>query len=205
MHDILSVLVDLSELFRVSEKLGIDTMTLERTSGLTECEILQWEVKNGVRLPEDLRDFYSACDGFKFSWYITTTENEEDDQELAGRIDIHPLRSIYQVFGYETKNNFDVELIDNHYVLNLGLESKLFAIETIEGVGRIILVYLRLQYLPTIWLYTENCKFYFLADDFTSYMRMSIAHLGIPEWQLTFTPQPVSETTLVCLKLDVFS
>lgn len=107
------------------------------------------------------------------------------------------------MFGYETKNKFDVEVIDNRYVLNLGMESKLFVLDTLEGIGRIVLVYLKLKYLPTIWLCTKKMEFYFLADDFTTYLRMAVAHLGIPEWQFSFTPYPVSETSLELFQIFI--
>lgn len=55
----------------VSANVGIDDVLIERVSGLTESEIVQWETKNGVRLPDNIRDFYASTDGLFFSWIIS--------------------------------------------------------------------------------------------------------------------------------------
>lgn len=41
---------------------------------------------------------------------------------------------------------------------------------------------------PKIFLLeTQSHKWHFLADSFTEYQRMSIAHLGLPYWELCFS------------------
>jgi len=51
--------------------------------------------------------------------------------------------------------------------------------------------------MPTIWLCTLDLKFYFLAENFTTYFRMAITHMGLTNWQLLYTPNGVPEWTKV--------
>ncbi|XP_065172387.1 LOW QUALITY PROTEIN: uncharacterized protein [Atheta coriaria] len=65
-----------------------------------------------------------------------------------------------------------------------------------EVTGRlqeVLLVYLNSRYSPTIWVTTGPQEFYFLSDDFRTYFRMLLVHIGIPGWQLLFTPQGVPQ------------
>lgn len=64
---------------------------------------------------------------------------------------------------------------------------------------QVVVVYVNPHAIPKIWFITSAMEFYPLADDFTTYVRMAIAHLGIPEWQLAFTPKGVSEACMVKL------
>lgn len=72
--------------------------------------------------------------------------------------------------------------------------------ELLKCFFKVVVVYTHPHSVPKIWFCTSNTEFYSLADDFTAYIRMAIAHLGIPEWQLAFTPQGVSEACLVSCK-----
>lgn len=46
----------------------ISNIKLERQQACTSAEILTWEQLNCVRMPEDLRNFYLAINGFKCVW-----------------------------------------------------------------------------------------------------------------------------------------
>lgn len=49
--------------------------------------------------------------------------------------------------------------------------------------------------LPSIWFLDRALDFHYLTMDFVSYYRLALAHLGVPQWQLLFTPYgPPSRT-----------
>ena len=83
---------------------------------------------------------------------------------------------------------------------------KMFELDAIEGQGRICLVFppkpdppsmgeshisIHLDLTPTmpqVWFLDRAYEWHFLAPNFTTYFRMMIYHLGLPQWQLLFTP-----------------
>jgi len=50
-----------------------------------------------------------------------------------------------------------------------------------------------------IWLVDRALQWHHLADSFLYYYRMALVHLGLPEWQYTFTDIGVSPQAKVCL------
>lgn len=67
--------------------------------------------------------------------------------------------------------------------------SKIFEMSNICGIARVCLVY-ETPDVPSPKIYLlemENYKWQFLADTFTEYLRMTIAHLGLPYWELCFS------------------
>ena len=87
----------------------------------------------------------------------------------------------------------------NH--LNLTSRSKIFELSTIAEVAKVCLVYEAPEVLnPKIFLLElESLKWIFLAETFTEYLRMNIAHLGLPYWELCFSSCGLPSWTEVCM------
>lgn len=197
----------------VDKCVGVKRTYLRKTIPLTLSEISAWEKKEGVSLPDDLRSFYSSSNGYMFEWTYTfdgkytiplpkyslnryiVFQDGTPKENVVGRIEINSLEKLRRVYGYETTNDSGITVYKDRFVLRLSLESKLFELTMIPERGRIVLVYLYPNYEPSIWLLTSNMEFYFLADNITLYLRMSIVHLGIPLWQLIYTPEGVPQWT----------
>ncbi|KAF2879560.1 hypothetical protein ILUMI_26609 [Ignelater luminosus] len=173
---------------------GVKRTYLRKTIPLTNSEISDWEEEEGVSLPDDLRSFYSSSNGYMFEWTYTFGDGTPKES-VVGRIEVNSLEKLRRVYGYETTNESGITVCKGRFVLRLSLESKLFELSLIPERGRIVLVYLYPNYEPSIWLLMSNMKFYFLADNITLYLRMSIVHLGIPLWQLAYTPEGVPQWT----------
>ena len=82
---------------------------------------------------------------------------------------------------------------------------KMFELDAMEGCGRVCLVFppkpdpppvnssgsIQLDLtpsMPQVWLLDRAYDWHYLATNFTSYFRMMLYHLGLPQWQLLFTP-----------------
>ena len=82
---------------------------------------------------------------------------------------------------------------------------KMFELDAMDGCGRVCLVFppkpdpppmnssgsIQLDLTPTmpqVWLLDRAYDWHYLATNFTSYFRMMLYHLGLPQWQLLFTP-----------------
>ncbi|XP_034022986.1 tubulin polyglutamylase complex subunit 2 isoform X3 [Thalassophryne amazonica] len=120
--------------------------------------LLSWEQKNTCILPEDLRDFYLTTDGFTLTWNVKLDESE-----------IAPFAP-----------HFDSQ-------------SRIFELDSCGGNGKVCLVYKKcnpgvVAQQSEIWFLDRSLCWHFLTKTFTSYYRLMITHLGLPEWQYAFTP-----------------
>ena len=81
----------------------------------------------------------------------------------------------------------------------------MFELYAMEGSGRVCLVFppkpdpppmdgsggIQLDLTPTmpqVWFLDRGYEWHYLAPNFTTYFRMMLYHLGLPQWQLLFTP-----------------
>lgn len=75
--------------------------------------------------------------------------------------------------------------------------SKIFELSQICDLAKVCLIYETSDTnVPRIFvLVLATQRWYFLADAFAEYHRMAIAHLGLPSWELCFTPRPLPPWT----------
>lgn len=174
----------------------ISNISLKRFPGVRQIDIRAWEHNNSVILPEDLRAFYSSTNGFlytyEFSYDYNSTENA-DTLIREGSIKINGLNEIERIYGYETKNIAQIEQYGKNYVLVLSRESKVFELAAVDNYAKVVLVYVNSYCIPSIWLYSSPMSFSYLAEDFTTYFRMCLAHLGIPCWQYIVSREGLPE------------
>ncbi|KAF7275792.1 tubulin polyglutamylase complex subunit 2 isoform X2 [Rhynchophorus ferrugineus] len=176
----------------------VSKVTLKRIPGVRQADIRAWEHNNGVILPEDLRSFYSSCNGFLLTYefsYDYKTTNEEERDYRTGIIQVNAINDVIRVYGYETKNNANVEHCGKRHSLTLSRESKVFELANVDENAKVVLVYPTTYSIPNIWFYWGQMSFSFLAEDFTTYFRMTVAHLGIPYWQYAFSKENLPETS----------
>lgn len=184
-------------LCRVLEKSPcVSNLSLKRVAGIRQMDIRTWEHNTGVILPEDLRAFFSSTNGFLYTYnfcYDYTTTEESNKVIRHGKIEVNPLNDVVRIYGYETKNVEQIQQIGNKIKLHLSRESKVFELASVDENAKVVLVYINSYSTPNIWLYTSGMSFHYLADDFTTYFRMSLAHLGIPCWQYAFSKEGLPE------------
>ena len=86
-----------------------------------------------------------------------------------------------------------------------GLRWKMFELDSCEGNGRVCLVFppkpdpppmsenggIQLDIVPPtpqVWFLDRAYDWHFIAPNFTTYFRLLLVHLGLPQWQLLHTP-----------------
>lgn len=171
-------------------------LSLKRIEGIRQMDIRTWEHNNGVILPEDLRAFFSSTNGFLYTYdfsYDYTTTEEANKVKRIGTIEVNSLTDLIRVYGYETKNVEQLQQIGNKFKLHLSRESKVFELSTVDENAKVVMVYINSYSIPNIWLFNSAMCFYYLAEDFTTYFRMCLAHLGIPCWQYAFSKEGLPE------------
>lgn len=114
--------------------LGIQDTYIGRKPGVPESDIMQWEFKQGVRLPEDMRNFYAATDGFLYTWTLTEPDERDGNGDVIfGKIEVNPLSQCVHLQN----------LVEYHprpsggYDLKLMIESKIFELCKVEDSGRV--------------------------------------------------------------------
>ncbi|KAK2914786.1 tubulin polyglutamylase complex subunit 2 isoform X1 [Channa argus] len=195
--------------------LGI-TRILENMAGVSDVRfaerepaekrsLLSWEQKNTCILPEDLRDFYLTTDGFTLTWGVKL----DHESVPLGYMMINsvsrlcPLLQPQSLFSLPNAPSLaDLDWEENG--TERGLEhsppaphfdsrSRIFELDSCGGNGKVCLVYKNcttgiVAQQSEIWFLDRSLRWHFLTPTFTSYYRLMITHLGLPEWQYAFTP-----------------
>lgn len=156
-----------SDLFNDQVTLGLLSV-LEHTSGVRNlvvkqnlpCDVAKislWEQRNACFLPDDIKAFYSSCDGFKLTWSykvegITskTVFNSMAASLPIGNITINSLSDLVQLCNTNSDSvninvMHDLQMLDRLSENNMPKfteNSKIFELDSSVDVGQICLVYL---------------------------------------------------------------
>lgn len=130
--------------------------------------IKEWEQQQQISLPEDLRRFYKAQDGFTIKW-------ETKDNKETGFMHI---KSVCQL----------------KLASNCRLPS--FEISCSPPYGEIYLVYPPETH-PQVWFREAASNLWFpLAPNFSCFFRLLVAHFGISGWPMFCTARVVEGTVV---------
>ena len=141
-----------------------------------------------------MKSFFLCTDGFCLFW---SYEYSATDNKRVGKIHIphliqitlirENLESIMNANQSLTKTSISIN--DAIPPLNLSSKSKIFELSTILDFAKVVMVYEAAECcaMKIYLLEIESLKLQFLADTFTEYLRMCIAHLGLPYWELCFS------------------
>nr|XP_012225269.1 PREDICTED: tubulin polyglutamylase complex subunit 2 [Linepithema humile] len=184
----------------------VKNVRIERRNGCEPGAITSWEQRHCCALPEDIRNFYASIDGFLLQWNLEIAGEEFS----IGRMEIGGLSSLKRYVGKDRQAGSSSQDSSAIQTENVGAESqdganamfsvdsrdcKLFEIgQCFPGSenGRIYLAYRSKQEpdSPGIGLHRDG-GWYHLADNFTVYFRMMLAHLGLPLWQYCVAGLPL--------------
>ncbi|XP_033185104.1 tubulin polyglutamylase complex subunit 2 [Bombus vancouverensis nearcticus] len=187
----------------------VKNVRVDRRNGCETMAITNWEQRHCVTLPENVRNFYAAIDGFLLQWNLEIAGEEFP----VGRMEIGTLSSLkryannpkdHQTDSTKQELDTDTHKPDNEVTSNsitdlenpnsINLQGndhgcKMFEIARCfpeSGMAKVYLLY-RMKHeeeSPTIWLHREDTnRWYHLANNFTVYFRMMLVHLGLPLWQ----------------------
>ncbi|XP_074551284.1 tubulin polyglutamylase complex subunit 2 [Halichoeres trimaculatus] len=181
----------------------VDVRFVEREPA-EKRSLLSWEQRNTCILPEDLRDFYLTTDGFTLTWGVKL----DNECVSLGYMMINsvarlcPLQQPVSMFSLPNAPSLtdldweeDTESGKRHVPAapHFDSRSRIFELDSCGGNGKVCLVYKNctpgvVAQQSEIWFLDRSLCWHFLTATFTSYYRLMITHLGLPEWQYTFTP-----------------
>lgn len=180
-------------------KTGVCKVEMESLCPADRSVLLSWEQKNMVFLPEDLKNFYLTSDGFLFTWSVKI----ENGPIPVGRMYINSINKLQRIGGTNnnTQANPSLADIDDSDIEDEGTAKekpsfdsrcKVFELDPCDGYGKVCLVYREAKagepdQKVDIWFLDRALRWHFITDSFTSYYRLMIMHLGLPQWQYAFT------------------
>lgn len=186
----------------------VTNLNYDKRNPAERNSVTAWESRHNVNLPADMKSFYLCTDGFCLFW---SYEYSANDVKRVGKIHIphliqitlvrENLESIMAAPGNQVQTKPPAN--DAIPPLRLATKSKIFELSTILDVAKVVMLYETPESCPRIYLLElETLKLQFLADTFSEYLRMAIAHLGLPYWELCFSACcSLPSWTQVCLTL----
>ncbi|XP_044073373.1 tubulin polyglutamylase complex subunit 2 [Siniperca chuatsi] len=181
----------------------VDVRFVEREPA-EKRSLLSWEQKNTCILPEDLRDFYLTTDGFTLTWSVKL-DNEcvpLGCMMINSVARLCPLLQPLSLFSLPNAPSLaDLDWEESNTVgmghapaaPHFDSRSRIFELDFCGGNGKVCLVYKNctqgvVAQQSEIWFLDRSLCWHFMTATFTSYYRLMITHLGLPEWQYAFTP-----------------
>ncbi|XP_030373035.1 tubulin polyglutamylase complex subunit 2 [Scaptodrosophila lebanonensis] len=186
-------------------------VSLERRQPLNPGQVVNWEQRHCVYLPEDMKKFYLSTDGFVLNWsyqyapsdirrvgYIhfphllqvtLLRENIENTHPTNGSHAVPMGSSNSATDGAQsTAANATKDKWGNATPI-ITAKSKIFEINNVNEMAKVCMLYESTSSNnPKFYLLElSTLKWQFLAETFSEYLRMSIAHLGLPYWELCFS------------------
>lgn len=192
-------------------------ITFSTEPGVSTADIAIWESKSSpIKLPLDMKMFYSKFNGVLISWKLLLGEKSI----TVGRLCINSLAQLVRkpIDGTVKFNNTPALRGFNYP----DQSSFYFTIDSIPQIGDVVLVFLPdsekyLNCIPVnldgshirsdafsrnqIWFIGANGEWSYICESFNDYLRLMVVHLGILGWQYTFTPSGLPLSTLEWMNL----
>ncbi|XP_069603559.1 tubulin polyglutamylase complex subunit 2 isoform X2 [Ranitomeya imitator] len=184
---------------------GVTDVKIEEKPPAERHTLVSWEQKYSCMLPEDLKNFYLMTNGFHMSWSVKL----DDSPVQVGLMVVNSISNLIHLKGsssYSLPNSPTLADLDDDSDEE-GLSEKphfdsrnmIFELDSCDGNGKVCLVYKKhaagqTTCEPTIWFLDRALFWHFLTDTFTAYYRILLCHLGLPQWQYSFTSYGLSPT-----------
>ncbi|KAM9331046.1 LOW QUALITY PROTEIN: tubulin polyglutamylase complex subunit 2 [Gastrophryne carolinensis] len=183
---------------------GVTEVTFEAIPPAERHRIVSWEQKHKCLLPEDLKNFYLMTDGFLITWSVKL----DDTPVQVGSMVINSISSLTRLKGGSPASSLPstpslADLEDSSEEEghpdrpHFDSRSVNFELDPCNGNGKVCLVYKAakagdMASEPTVWFLDRALYWHFLTDTFTAYYRLLLCHLGLPQWQYSFTSYGLS-------------
>ncbi|CAK8672794.1 unnamed protein product [Clavelina lepadiformis] len=202
-HDLIERLT-LGVATTLEKRPGICDVSLSNFAPAERHKIIAWEQRNTCMLPEDLKNFYLTTNGLLLTWKVNVNETSYP----LGRMEVNSIEDLTKISitasTSSMSNNISLADVDynsdsddneyssEHSPPHFDGRSRIFELDPCNGFGKVCLVYLKATPgLPAqsteIWFLDRSLTWSFLAANFSTYYRLMLMHVGLPQWQYAFT------------------
>eukprot|EP00112_Aurelia_sp_Birch-Aquarium-sp1_P023861 Seg729.16 transcript_id=Seg729.16/GoldUCD/mRNA.D3Y31 product="Tubulin polyglutamylase complex subunit 2" protein_id=Seg729.16/GoldUCD/D3Y31 len=213
MRDVLDK-ITLGVLQSLEQHLGVEDVKIMDQKPADQSIVDAWEQKYMCKLPKELKSFYQTTDGMLIQWSVSF----KGGIVQLGSMEINSVASLTKLTtSKSSKSNdgptladidcdFDEEDNQGHTRPHFDDRNRVYELDSCNGNGKVCLVYKDLKAgfttsIPEIWFLDRALQWYYLSDNFLSYFRMMMIHLGLPCWQYLFTDTGLSPQTKVWFHL----
>mmetsp|Transcript_13932 Transcript_13932/g.23587 ORF Transcript_13932/g.23587 Transcript_13932/m.23587 type:complete len:311 (+) Transcript_13932:446-1378(+) len=193
----------------LQEHKSVGKVTFTPREPCSPSDLYSWESRNSPhKLPADLKSFLNVSNGFSLCWDGIVNGKSQ----AMGSMRLNTARQLTPVpFDQwpEDDNN-------NTPILTLGKGKKserrpsnasmpapiaAFDLDSSCTGGCVALVYISGSEAPEVWFQELSCVWSVLAQSFSDYFRLMLAHVGLPAWQSAFTPTGLVPSVRAWLRL----
>ncbi|XP_072269620.1 tubulin polyglutamylase complex subunit 2 [Pyxicephalus adspersus] len=182
---------------------GVSEVKFEEIPPAERHTISTWEQKHGCTLPEDMKNFYLMTDGFLMTWFVKL----DDNPIQVGSMTINSISNLtrlkapsaHSLPNSPTLQDLDDSTDEEGHPDRPHFDSRnvIIELDSCNGNGKVCLVYKvskrgAVAPDPSIWFLDRALYWHFLTDTFTAYYRLLLCHLGLPQWQYSFTSYGLS-------------
>ncbi|XP_039266622.1 tubulin polyglutamylase complex subunit 2-like [Styela clava] len=200
----------------LEKRLGVCDVSLNGGNPAERHQIVAWEQRNACILPEDLKNFYLTTDGLLLTWSVLLEDNKfpvgrMEINPFSNLVKISSSASTATITNTpsfadiescssdeddsedsESDNDENTHTKKRTIKPHFDGRSRIFELENCQGHGKVCLVYLNTSpglpaHKPEIWFLDRSLMWHFLSKDFTSYYRLMLMHLGLPQWHFALT------------------
>ena len=165
---------------------GVCNIVREDRPATTPEAIEAWQKRfHPASLPLDVKSFLKSSDGLKVTWQV---QHGGGDLLPLGAMRINALAEMTPVPPEALLNERGERCAELPAPLPGGTQA--FDLDAQCSYGRVCLISTggRGEHSAAqVWFQDLGCTWCFLANSFTDYVKLMLAHLGLPHWQYAFT------------------
>ncbi|KAK4473635.1 hypothetical protein MN116_002987 [Schistosoma mekongi] len=192
---ILKIFQDLKDI--IVNKPGVCSVYLDANEPVLEDEIQRWESFNGLLMPNDLKDFYLTTNGIELGWCNACNEQ----MSIVGRIKINTLDDFKSIklncfdLGEGGKSNDDFDILIGNF-LGSGFNKWPNAYELEKCVNGSTVIFVFDEDQKGVYLLNIDLSIHKICYTFQQYIRLAVVHLGLQDWQLWYTDDAPTPSSL---------
>ena len=158
---------------------------------------MRWEhAHQPLKLPEDLCNFYRRMDGLRITWDIAFKGRTQP----LGVLQINPIAEVKTLAWNRSPDDdpMDAEFLgpSTRGGRPHRLPAEVVALDSSSATGRVALFYFSAEEPPEIWYQDLSCRWNYICSSFTDYFKVLVMHLGLPNWQCTFSEHGLDPISL---------
>lgn len=169
---------------------GVSKVQLFDQHPATTHQIAEWERANApCALPDDYKAFLLIADGLLLQWTVRFRGEELN----LGSMSLNSLRDVtpVQLDPRDGQVSHDGQRLPKCQWADRLEDFRAFTLDSRMKDGVLALFYPNRTDKPQVWFQDLSCTWNFIANTFTDFFRLMVAHLGLPRWPYVFTQQGI--------------
>lgn len=155
---------------------GIVDLKLDEKYGCETLALLHWEQLHSILLPDEVKNFYLASNGFELTWKFRIA----DHNYPVGKMHINVLTELCPVNEpFKSPDKYDGS-------------TRLFVIDTNFSQGSVVLLITKGTMNSSVHYLSSQGQLHQIAESLTAYLRLMLLYMGLPDWPLVHLKMELS-------------